>query len=52
MIEFYDIKNFYCSSCECNEYDVISFEPLVIVCSKCGKEITENQYNQLEIKEL
>ena len=52
MIEFYDINNFLCKYCNCNEYDVVSTDPLMIVCSKCGKEITKNQYEQLEIREL
>ena len=52
MTKFYDINNFLCKHCNCNEYDVISFEPLMVVCSKCGKEISQEQYTQLDIKEL
>ena len=51
-MKFYDIKNFICKNCNCKEYSVVSFNPLIIVCRVCGEEITKEQYKQLEIKEM
>ena len=52
VLKFYDIKNFVCNSCNCKEYSVVSLCPLIIVCKECGKEITEEQYKELEVKEV
>ena len=51
-MKFYDIKNFSCKSCNCNEYSVVSLEPVKIICKGCGEEITEEQYKELKIEEV
>ena len=51
-LKFYDIKTFSCNNCNCKEYSVISLEPIKIICKKCGEEITEEQYKELEVKEV
>ena len=51
-MKFYDVKNFSCNNCKCNEYSVVSLEPIKIICKKCGEEITEEQYRLLEVKEV
>ena len=51
-LKFYDIKNFVCKNCKCNEYSVVSLEPVKIICKECGEEITEEQYKLLEVKEI
>lgn len=51
-MKFYDIKNFVCKNCNYKEYSVVSLEPVKIICKECGEEITEEQYKQLEVKEM
>ena len=52
VLKFYDIKNFSCKNCNCNEYSVVSLEPIKIICKECGEVITEEQYKLLEVKEV
>ena len=41
-MKYYDIKNFRCSNCDCDVYEVIDLKKNLIVCSKCGNEIPKS----------
>lgn len=51
MIKFIKIDNFKCSKCKCDEYEAISLDPVIVVCSKCGKQVNENEF-KIEIEEV
>ena len=50
-MKYYDIKNFRCSNCDCDVYEVIDLEKNLIICSKCGKVVSKEDYESLDIKE-
>ena len=47
---YVDIKNFKCKECGAEEYAVINFEPIEIICDECGAEYT-GEYTVEEIEE-
>jgi hypothetical protein len=48
-MKFIDIKNFKCECGNC-EYDCISLDPVIVVCSKCGKQVSDEF--KIEIEEV
>lgn len=50
-MKYVNVINFRCKDCNSKEYDCISFDPVIVVCSKCGKQINENEF-KIEIQEV
>jgi hypothetical protein len=48
-MKFIDIKNFKCE-CGCEEYEAISLDPVIVICSKCNKQVTEKEF-KIEVVE-
>ena len=40
---------FKCNKCGCNEFSVIMFEPLTVVCKNCGKQIDSDKFIVKEV---
>ena len=47
---YVDVKNFKCKECGSEEYTVINFEPIEIICDECGEEY-KGEYTVEEIEE-
>ena len=47
---YVDVKNFKCKECGGEEYAVVNFEPIEIICDECGEEY-KGEYTVEEIEE-
>ena len=42
---------FKCNECGCDNFNVIEFNPLIVVCKCCGKQIDNDKFIIKEVEE-